>query len=344
MSAVAAASQRPRPSREAAGKLSRRPGKWVAKVTCLLCLAIPGVQAAEPLPPAEAAAWLQRMADAPRRLAYEGVFVFQHGDSAMQSLRVANRPVAAGKDSRLTAMDGLRREVRCTQDGSLSLLTEGGQVRAERRLNSRHFPDLLPANAAALANWYSVRLGEARRVAGLDCQEVELTPRDAFRWGYLLCVEKDTALPLKAAMLNEAGDTLMQYRFAEIRLGAPPKSLAAPLLEVPAAARPVDGESVGVRSLPPGYTRITAVKRKLPNRDDEVEHWVFSDGLTHISLFLEPARQPVEPVRGRSKQGMINMLTRQVGSMRATVLGDAPWSAVEAIAMSLEARPAGVPR
>jgi sigma-E factor negative regulatory protein RseB len=323
--------------------LERR-GGFLVRAAWLLCLASLGAQAAEPLPPAEAAAWLQRMADASRRLAYEGVFVFQHGDSAMQSLRVANRPVASGKDSRLTAMDGLQREVRCTQGGSLSLLTEGGQVRAERRLNSRHFPDLLPANAAALANWYSVRLGEASRVAGLDCQEVQLEPRDAYRWGYLLCAEKNTALPLKAVMVNEAGHTLMQYRFAEIRLGAPPKNVAAPLPEMPAAARPVATESVGVRSLPPGFTRITAVKRKLPNRGDEVEHWVFSDGLTHISLFIEPARQPVESVRGQSKLGMINMLTRQVGPMRTTVLGDAPWPAVEAIAMSLEARPSGAPR
>jgi hypothetical protein len=43
--------------------------------------------------------------------------------------------------------------------------------------------------------------------------------------------------------------------------------------------------------------------------------------------------------------GMINMLTRQVGPMQATILGDAPWPAVEAIAMNLEARqPAGAPR
>ena len=109
--------------------------------------------------------------------------------------------------------------------------------------------------------------------------------------------------------------------------------------------RPVATERVGVKSLPPGFTRITAVKRKLPNKSGEVEHWVFSDGLTHISLFLEPASHPVETMRGQSKLGMINMLTRQVGPMQATVLGDAPWPAVEAIAMNLEARqPVGAPR
>ncbi len=308
------------------------------KVAWLLLLAACGARAADPLPPAEAAAWLQRMADASRRLAYEGVFIYQHGDAAVQSLRVANRPAANGKDSLLLAMDGVPREVRCTQGGSLSLSTEGGQIKVEKRLNSRHFPDLLPANAAPLANWYTVKLGESSRVAGLDCRQVELAPRDIFRWGYLLCAEKDSYLPLKAVMVNEAGKPLMQYSFAEIKLGALTKTPPPPALDMPPAAQPVAAERVEVKGLPPGFTRITAVKRRLPNKPGEVEHWVYSDGLTHISLFLENATQPVEPMKGQSKLGMINMLTRQVGSMQATVLGDAPWPAVEAIALGLESR------
>ena len=268
---------------------------------CILLLAAAGAQAADPLPQAEATAWLQRMADASRRVAYEGVFVFQHGDAPVQSLMVANRPAAAGKDTRLTALDGAQREVRCTQGVSMNLSVEGGQVKAEKRLNSRHFPDLLPANAALLANWYAVKLGEASRVAGLDCRQVELVPRDAFRWGYVLCAERDTALPLRAVMVNEAGRPLMQYSFAEIKLGAMPKSSPAPVPSAPEAAQPVAAERVGVKSLPPGFTRITAVKRRLPNKPGEVEHWVFSDGLTHISLFLEHAAQPVEPLRGQSR-------------------------------------------
>jgi negative regulator of sigma E activity len=43
----------------------------------------------------------------------------------------------------------------------------------------------------------------------------------------------------------------------------------------------------------------------------------------------------VEPVKGQSRQGMINMLKRQVGDLQATVLGEAPWATVEAIATGL---------
>lgn len=77
------------------------------------------------------------------------------------------------------------------------------------------------------------------------------------------------------------------------------------------------------------------MKRKLPNRPQEVEHLVFSDGLAYISLFAEQTTQPVESVKGESHKGMINLVTRQVGNWRVTVLGDAPWSAVETVAMGL---------
>jgi len=323
----------------------------VALLASLLALNLAPAHAAEALATNDAAVWLQRMSDAARKVSYEGVFVMQHG-AGMQTLSIVNRPVGSAKESRLAAMDGIEREIRCSQTGSVSRVMEGGQVRLEKRLNSRYFPDLLPPDAAPLANWYDVRLGERARVAGLECRQIMIVPKDAYRWGYVLCADKDSGLPLKAMMVNETGQPLMQYAFAEIRIGGQPridngKDSKARQSEwsMPAShvtMRPISLETVNVTSLPPGFSRISAVKRRLPNKADEVEHWVFSDGLTHVSLFLEPAAHPINSIRGQSKQGMINMVKLQVGQMQATVLGDAPWPAIEAIAMGLEAQPNSV--
>ncbi len=297
------------------------------------------VWATEALSGQEAAVWLQKVADSARRLSYEGKFVFQHGD-IMQTMQVINRSAGPLKESVLISLDGNRREVVCRQGESLSLVPEGDGVRTQRRWSDRHFPDLLPANAAALTNWYSVRLGEMDRVAGLDCRWLELTPKDAFRWGFHLCAERLSHLPLKAVMVNEAGRPLLQYSFTEVRIGATPRTGALP------RGLPADGKlggagpvaAIAVRQLPPGFERVAAVKRRLPQRPHEVEHWVYSDGLTYISLFIEPASGPVETVKGASPKGMLNLLTRQVGSWRVTVLGDAPWPAVETIAINLAER------
>lgn len=305
----------------------------------LTLLAAAPALAATPLPPGEAAGWLQRMADASRQLPYEGVFILGSGDR-MQSLQVVNRPSGKAKDSRLVVLDGQQREVRCTRNESVSSEGTGAGMHFERRLGSRHFPDLLPENAGALAEWYTVRLGDDDRVGGLDCRQVELLPKDRFRWGYVICADTKTFLPLRAVMINETGLPLMQYAFAEVRIGAPASSAATTV--APAAAeeqaRSAPDGVIKVRQLPPGYTRVVAMKRKLPRHLAEVEHWVFSDGLTYVSLFLEPASKPVHPVKGASPRGMMHLLTRQVGGYQATVVGDAPWPAVEAIAMSLAER------
>lgn len=308
------------------------------RLLCLACLLAIPAWAADSVPGQPAADWLQRVADAPRRLSYEGIFVFQQGD-VMQTVHVVNRPAGDGKASRLTMQDGAQREVRCNRDESVSVSNQGGQPKFERRLNSRHFPDLLPSNAERLLAWYNVKTGEVTRVAGLECRQLELSPKDRFRWGYVLCVAKENNLPLKAVMLNERGQPLMQYAFTEVRFG---DGAAASATKTPVAAGDMPyataGDTLRVKQLPPGFVREMSVKRKLPQHG-EIEHWVFSDGLTHISLFIEPMVGPLQPVKGESKQGMVNMLVRQVGDYRVTVLGEAPWLAVEAIAMAMEAKP-----
>lgn len=305
----------------------------------LALIVVTPVWAASPLPPEEAAAWLQRMADASRQLPYEGVFVFGQGDR-MHSMQVMNRPSGKGKDSRLVVLDGQQREVRCSRNASISAQGSGPGMRFERRLGNRHFPDLLPEDAAALAEWYSVKLGDEARVGGLNCRKVELVPKDRFRWGYVLCADSKTYLPLQAVMVNESGQPLLQYVFAEVRIGmsarpaAPIATMMTPVEEV----RPVQADAIQVKQLPPGYTRVAAMKRTLPRHAAEVEHWVFSDGLTHVSMFIEPALKPVGSLKGASPRGMMNLLTRQVGGYQITVVGDAPWPAVEAIAMNLAER------
>lgn len=303
----------------------------------LACCFCAPVWAAESLTTTVAVEWLKRAAEASRQSSYEGVFVYQQGD-AMQAVRIANRPDGSGKDSRLVAVDGAPREVRCTRSESVSISGQDGQTKLERRLNSRHFPDLLPADPERLLPWYEVKLGNVTRVAGLECRQLELIPKDQFRWGYVLCADQASKLPLKAVMVNGQGQPLMQYAFTEVHFGDNRKPASAKLRAAADAPFLSAGDALNVKQLPPGFVREAAVRRKIP-KHGEIEHWVFSDGLTHISLFIEPMAKPLAPVKGESKRGMVNMLVRQVGDRQVTVLGEAPWPAVEAIAMGLEAKP-----
>jgi sigma-E factor negative regulatory protein RseB len=284
----------------------------------------------------EAVAWLQKIADSARKQAYEGVFVMQTGDR-MKTVQIENRP---GNASRLLVLDGQQREVRCYRNAAVTLVWDAKGQRMERRQGSRHFPDLLPENPARLVEHYTVRLGGLDRVAGQECRTLELVPKDQYRWGHVLCADQVTGLPLRAVTVDGEGRSLAQYAFTTLGKGTTDKKADLEPSAMAAAddARPLDASVVAIKTLPPGYLREVAIKRKLPNRDGEVEHWVFSDGLGHISLFVEPAPKNLIGLKGQSTRGMMNMLTRKVGPYQVTVLGDAPWPAIESVAMNLTPR------
>lgn len=310
------------------------------RVWLFLGLCCGTAQAAEILSAQDAAVWLQNIAEAPNRYAYQGIFVLQKGDR-MQTLQVSNRVSAQGKESRLVGMDGEQREVRCTRGESVSIVG-GASPKQERRIGSRHFPDLLPADAARMTTWYDLRLGGMERVAGIECQTLTIEPKDQYRWGHILCIDKESNLPLKAVLIDQRGRPLMQYSFAEVQIAKPATTSAR--------ARPASAQSfsqdaphaimssaVEVKQLPPGFSRAIAVKRPLANQGTEVEHWVFSDGLMHISMFVEPLARNNVTVRGASQRGMTNLRTLRVGQNQITVVGDAPPAAIDLIARSIGA-------
>lgn len=287
---------------------------------------------------AEAVSWLQRVSDASRKLPYQGLFVMQMGDR-MHTVQVENHAGGMENESRLVILDGQRREVRCYRNESVTLAWGAKGQRLERRLGSRHFPDLLPEKVDGLLANYKLVLGDMDRVAGQECRQMELVPKDVFRWGFLLCADQLTGLPLKAVMVDGESKPLLQYTFVSVRRGSAGQlDPDLPGLVPQDDLRMVDESPIEIRQLPPGYAKVAAIKRKLPNRKGEVEHWVFSDGLNHISLFVEPAPRNVANLRGQSKRGMLNLLTRKLGSYQVTVLGDAPLPAVDAVARNLVLR------
>jgi sigma-E factor negative regulatory protein RseB len=301
----------------------------------LLVIPVCPVWASDYLPESEAAAWLQRISDAARSVPYEGIFVMQMGDR-MQTVQVENHPSGSSSETRLVLLDGKPREVRCTRTESVILAWNAQGQQLQRRIGNRHFPDLLPENATNLVKYYKLKPGEMVRVAGQDCRIMELVPKDEYRWGYRLCAEQYTGLPLKADMLNESGKPLLQYVFVKVREGISGHSTQMKQVKMPAEHLVSVADSpVVVHKLPPGYSQLIAVKRTLPSRDVEVEHRIYSDGLNHISMFVEPAPEHMVSVKGQSARGFVNLLTRKVGDYQVTVLGDAPSAAVDLVARNV---------
>jgi sigma-E factor negative regulatory protein RseB len=293
--------------------------------------------------------WLERMSRSARELPYTGVFVHQstEGSNTSRITHVLDRQ--GNEHEKLEMLDGPLMEVVRRNEEMFCYHPDQKVVRVDQRATGRFFPALVNGNPAAIAENYRVKLGSIERVAGHDCQWLVLEPRDSMRYLQKLCAELGTGLLLRARMYNERNQLLEQFMFTQVDVsGAVSRQDIRSRYEqktgwqrdyaVRESTKSVDtGWQVG--NLPAGFKKVKEMVRSLSGRKDPVSHLVFSDGLLHVSVFVEPSGgQNVQPSSRMSDDGPISVAIRPVADFQVTVMGEVPIAAVQTMADSVSRR------
>jgi sigma-E factor negative regulatory protein RseB len=271
--------------------------------------------------------WLNRATNAAKQLNYSGVYVYHHGEH-VEVLRVLHRTDARGEQEKVEVMDGTPRQFLRINNDVYCHLPDGKHVRLERNASRRFFPALLPAQPAQLLEYYDVKLGGGERVAGRACQVVMLEPRDGYRYAFNLWLDKQTGLPLKSRIVNENGGVVSMFVFSEIQIGKAPdvalfrNDMTGKSVLKASVDRPVD--AMWDVKPPPGFERVQEAVRALPGKKEPVSHLVYSDGLSVLSMFVEPADPKVQRLHGLSAEGAIGIYARDVDGYSVTTLGEVP--------------------
>ncbi|WP_018228830.1 MucB/RseB C-terminal domain-containing protein [Methyloversatilis universalis] len=291
----------------------------------------------------EALSLLGRAVSASQKTSYVGTFVYQSGAS-VETSRIAHYVDTEGNSiERLEVLDGSPREVIRVNDDVRCYLPKEKMIIEDRRGARKTFPSLLPEAVAALGDFYTVRKVAPGRVAGFDTQTVVLEPKDGFRYGHMFWIESQSGLLLKARMVNEKGEPIEQFAFAQLQIGPAltrddvQSRLAASATgwKVHAAnSTQAQNADLGwtVNADVPGFRQIAGMRRSLgPDRQDMV-HMVFSDGLAAISVFIEPYRKDDGSQIGPMKHGAVNVFKRRVAGFVVTALGEVPAHSVQRMA------------
>ncbi len=301
---------------------------------------------AAPDAPADVQAWLEKMAAAEQYLNYEGTFVYTSGPD-VQTMQVVHSFDSHGERERLTALTGDGREI--VRDDShlfavlpvkkLVLVERGGVGGATRKAAG------LPASVLA---HYDLELGGTERIAGHRCRTVSIYPRDAYRYGYRLCLEEDTGLLLKAQTLDRAGQPHEQMMFTELRLPdhIPTERLQTTVhdtdfavLETPGPAGADDrlppDPAWKLSELPPGFRVVRNEMRRIASSEEPVQHLLLEDGLASVSIFI--ARPvPGEPYRsGQARSGALSALSFPRDGYTVTLVGEVPPATLQFLARAL---------
>lgn len=271
--------------------------------------------------------WLNRAAASAKQLNYSGVYVYHHGEH-IEVQRVSHRTDASGEQEKIESLDGMPRQFLRINNDVYCHLPDGENVRLERNTSRRFFPALLPSQPAKLLEYYDAQLGGSERVAGHHCQILILAPRDGYRYAYNLCLDKRTGLPLKSRIINNNGGVVSMFVFSEVQIGkAPDAQLFKHDLRGKRVVNAGYDKPVGrVWSvLPPsGFERVQEAQRSLPGKRMPVTHLVFSDGLSVLSMFIEPVGPREQSLHGLSAEGAIGIYAREVDGYTVTTLGEVP--------------------
>ncbi len=272
--------------------------------------------------------WLNRAAIAAKQLNYSGVYVYHHGEH-VEVQRMSHRMDARqGELEKVEVMDGTPRQFLRVNNDVYCYLPDGKHVRLERDTARRFFPALLPAQPARLLEYYDAKLGGTERVAGRHCQVVMLAPRDGYRYAFSLWLDRSTGLLLKSRMVDNNGRLVSMFVFSDIQIGRAPdlaifqNDLTGKTIMKANFDKP---DSVTWKvTPPPGFERVQEAVRSLPGKTSPVTHMVFSDGLSVMSMFVEPVGPRTQILHGLSAEGAIGIYAREANGYTVTTLGEVP--------------------
>jgi sigma-E factor negative regulatory protein RseB len=309
---------------------------------CGLMLIALGAKAADLLTTSESADVLRKMIGAARNLNYSGIYVYQHGD-IMEMFRVAHAFDAAGEQERRESLDGIPREFVRVGNQIVCLLPSQKPFVVDTKVANKFFPGIIPEQATDVLANYNFRRYGTERVAGHECQTIMLEPRDKLRLPHKLCVDQSSGLMLKSTTFSTTDQSpIERFTFSQLDIGGevdphllkPSFAVRLSPQDVSPPVQTLAELPVSAAVLPNGFKLVKDMQSVMPGKPKAVRHFVYSDGLASVSVFIEPADNG--PVSLPIRQGRISFFSRETQGWRITAIGEVPPQTVQLFAMAFE--------
>jgi sigma-E factor negative regulatory protein RseB len=228
----------------------------------------------------------------------------------------------------LVEYSGKREFVAVEESGAAGQLVLRHLNRAANAESEIRRVNALPARTPCLlGNFYGFSMDSGQTVAGRDTYRLSVRPKDTLRLGYVMDVDRATDVPLRVVTLTPEGQMIERFEFAEFK----------PVATIPGSAieQHIVQESsmrFSLSALPPGF-------RVVNSGVTPVEHWLLSDGLAAMSVYVEPRSQGVKPGEGVVVRGATLTYTRgTLEQALVTVVGEVPVTTARLVAEAVRTK------
>ncbi len=324
----------------------------------LTALAVPAARAA---PAAEAEpgsrdvrAWLMRIHAAASRRNFQGTFVVTAGGT-VSSARIAHYVLGANQYERSETLDGEMRRVYRHNEVVVTVWPAQRIATVEQRDLIAQFPALLQAGDDRIADRYRLQLQPAERLAGRDVDVLVVQPRDALRYGYRLWADRASGLLLRLDTLGARQEVLESSAFSDVAVDVrpEPQSVLLPMRRLEGlqvvhpemVATRLEAQGWSMREPVPGFRAVSCVRRPMTDAGGatggaapQAVQAIFSDGLTYVSVFIEPYDPARPKIPMQTAVGATQTLMQPLGDAWLTLIGDVPPATLRLFAQGLERR------
>lgn len=313
---------------------------FTALVLCLLLIPVSG--AAQNQTPTDHATslgevWFDRMALALRQLNFKATLVQSQGQRIQPLIWFHGRYDHDTDLELLIQLNGADSRALRIGDQTYYYSPVGGSYSLQTNVTAGFIPPAFYEPFAHISQHYQVIASGGMRVTGRPAQYLRLVSRDKFRYHYDLWVDRESAMLLKLQMMTPQGEVLEQLQLTSIEFT---DHIPAQLTELEAIQRPprlyeasqLEAPHFNLRPnwLPEGFELRRAQHRRLYDTQLPTDHYLFSDGLTDVSIYITERRQQGLPEL--AFQGAESLINTSIDGFAVTVVGKLPVATLHQIA------------
>tara|TARA_B110000967_G_scaffold163624_1_gene170616 strand:+ start:1838 stop:2815 length:978 start_codon:yes stop_codon:yes gene_type:complete len=253
---------------------------------------------------------MARMAKASRELSYSGVFTYEYRGN-LTSVKLMHQ-VREGKIyERLLHMDGTQRDVVSRTDSVDCVRTGDMLLRGNAyKINNENY--------SRLEDFYEFHIKGDGRIANRHVSMVHVLPKDKYRYGYVVAIDKESGLLLQSILMSHTGKPLERFQFVDVNIGESSADIdlqlkgdefgAVDQTNCIQVSRKIDAlkSMWHMDWLPPGFVLAS---HQSPDAQGQ-EAMMFTDGLAVFSVFIDSVQGTVLPPIDAKLGATVAVLTK----------------------------------